>query len=122
MLAQTPGIDSLKSILENHTAKDTARVNLLNKIGYALYSRDAEASKNYAAESFQLATELGYAKGKAESLWLQGITCIQQDPGNAMGLFEKLGQYRQHLLCPKRFLQGYGIQSESCRDCLKIRS
>jgi len=89
MIAQTPGIDSLKSILENHTAKDTARVNLLNKIGYAVYSRDAEASRNYAAESFLLATELGYAKGKAESLWLQGITCIQQDPGNAMGLFEK---------------------------------
>ncbi len=88
-IAQTPGIDSLKSILESHTAKDTARVNLLNEIAYAAYYRDPDAAKIYAAESFQLATELGYAKGKAESLWLQGITCIQQDPGKAMGLFEK---------------------------------
>lgn len=85
---QTPIIDSLNNILKSHTTRDTARVNILNKIAYAYYPGNAESVNKYATESGNIAKELGYSKGEAESLWLQGISYIKKDPEKALPLFE----------------------------------
>ncbi len=85
---QTPIIDSLNNILKSHTKRDTARVNILNKIAYAYYPGNAESVNKYATESGNIAKELGYSKGEAESLWLQGISNIKKEPEKALPLFE----------------------------------
>ncbi len=85
---QTPKIDSLSATLIQHIAKDTIRVNLLNKIAYETFSVNMEDANKYAMDSYTLAKELGYDKGLAESMWLQGITCVQKNPGQALIFFE----------------------------------
>lgn len=85
---QSPNADTLINILNSHTKKDTARVNLLNKIAFDLYTSQIDKTKEYATESYNLAKELGYSKGEAESLWLQGITYINRDHEKALGFFE----------------------------------
>lgn len=85
---RTPRADSLKNILSNHIKEDTAKVNLLNQIAYLTYSNDAENTFKYAKEAYELAKELGYSKGLAESLWLQGIFYGQKDPEKALCLFK----------------------------------
>lgn len=96
--SQSLTADSLENILLSHKTNDTTRVNMLNQLAYATYQSDQNKTRNYAIQSYELAKELGYTKGQAESLWLQGITYIQQNPGksltffeNALELVEKIG-------------------------------
>lgn len=96
---QSSKADSLKNILKNHTVKDTTRVNILNKIAYSLYSAEPEQSKKYATESYNLAIELGYSKGQAESLWLQGISFIKTDPEKALSFFENAMKFAEKIGC-----------------------
>ncbi len=85
---QTSSIDSLEIVMQNHKTNDTARVNIINQLAYATYSRDQSKTRSYAMQGYELAKELGYTKGQAESLWLQGITYVRQDPGKSLGLFK----------------------------------
>ena len=85
---QSSTIDSLNNLLKSHTKRDTSRVNILNKIAYKNYPGNADNVTLYASESYALAKELGYKKGEAESLWLQGISNIKKDPEKALQLFE----------------------------------
>lgn len=63
---QTPA-DSLKKML-SHTLPDTARVLLLDQLGYHLmYSKPIDAMK-YAQEGLELAEKIKFAKGKVRTL------------------------------------------------------
>ena len=46
--AQTPKIDSLVNLLQQHVQKDTIRVNLLNETAAKLYSVDIDKVFKYA--------------------------------------------------------------------------
>lgn len=85
---RTSSTDSLENVLRGYKLKDTTRVNILNQIAYSTYISDAEKTIKYATESYELAKNLGYTKGQAESLWLQGITNIETDPDKSLNLFE----------------------------------
>ena len=66
--SQNQRIDSLKSIVETGV-KDTAMVSTLNNLGLELLNQgEIDESLNYSEKARDLATELGYTKGKALSL------------------------------------------------------
>ena len=71
--AQTPKIDSLENILNEHTIQDTVRINLLNEIAFQLSRKDIEKSLKYAIQANELANKLDFEKGKAKSLKLLGV-------------------------------------------------
>lgn len=64
--------DSLIAILKTHSAVDTIRVNLLNRIASELVLTNPEMALKYTLESSQLSDSLGYQKGMANSLKLTG--------------------------------------------------
>jgi two-component system, NtrC family, sensor kinase len=72
VLAQNRTIDSLEAVLLKHVQRDTARINLLNKIAYELRRTDYEKGHIYACEADSLSDILDYKKGKAESLRMIG--------------------------------------------------
>ena len=88
LTGQSSNTDSLEKRLIIHKAKDTTRVNLLNSIAYSSYTSDVDKTKRFADESYELAKKLGYVKGQAESLWLQGIICTSTDPEKALVYYE----------------------------------
>ena len=68
VLSQNREIDSLKRIVETE-AKDTAMVSSLNNLGLELLNQgNIDESLKYSEKANDLATELGYIKGKALSL------------------------------------------------------
>ena len=85
---RTAKIDSLENRLNNHKTRDTTRVNILNEVAYEAYFSNKEKTRLYAKESFKLAKELGFEKGRAESLWLQGMASMEIDPNGSLTLFE----------------------------------
>jgi len=71
--AQNSAVDSLETLLSQHPAKDTTRVNLLNEAAYNYRSVDIEKLLNYTNEANELSDKLKFKKGKSESLRLMGI-------------------------------------------------
>jgi hypothetical protein len=59
--AQSTNTDSLRALLQN--AKDTTRVNVLDKLSKAYWYIDPVKTIEYAAASIELAEKLGYTKG-----------------------------------------------------------
>lgn len=70
--AQNAKVDSLYILLNNHKQNDSVKVNLLNKVGYAIAFSDSSKAREYADQASFLADKIGYLKGKAESLWVIG--------------------------------------------------
>jgi len=66
--AQNIKIDSLKKELALHTKKDTAEVNLLIELSKSYSTSDINGSNEKAQEAYDLAKELNYKKGAANSL------------------------------------------------------
>ena len=64
--AQNSKMDSLKTVLENHTANDTIRVNLLNAMIHQVYDVDVSNAETLLQESGDLAEKLNFEKGKAD--------------------------------------------------------
>lgn len=85
---RTAKIDSLENRLNNHKTRDTTRVNILNEVAYEAYFSNKEKTSLYAKESFKLAKELGFEKGRAESLWLLGIANMGVDPNGSLAFFQ----------------------------------
>lgn len=70
--AQNSIADSLSILLNNYKQDDSVKVNLLNKVGYAIMPTDYNKAREYADQASLLADKIGYLKGKAESLWVMG--------------------------------------------------
>ncbi len=88
LTGRTSKIDSLENRLNNYKTRDTTRVNILNEVAYEAYFSDKEKTRVYAEESFKLAKELGFEKGRAESLWLLGIANMGVDPNGSLAFFQ----------------------------------
>lgn len=73
LFAQKQKIDSLENLLSRHSSNDTKKVDLMNEIGYSIFSNDTQKAMRYATESAQLSDQLNYTKGKAVSLWVTGL-------------------------------------------------
>ena len=71
--AQNPKIDSLTNILQQHTEKDTVRINLLIDLARTTVNIDQKRSIKYAEEALKLASMLDFKKGKALSLYSLGF-------------------------------------------------
>lgn len=89
VFSQTPVIEQLNDRLNRQTKADTAKVNLLNKLAYELYTYDTKKTKTYAEQSLTMAIQLNYPKGKAAALWLLGVSCIKNDPKLSLSYYEQ---------------------------------
>lgn len=87
--AQNIEIDSLEKVLQNHIVVDTTQVNMLNDLAYQIYLQDAKKAITYAERSGRIADDIDYLKGKAASLWIMGLTAMQQDNKKALDYLEK---------------------------------
>src|SRR5215831_8767361 len=58
-------IDSLQRVLL--TAKDTARIDCLNELGFAYYGLQKDSTLYYVTQAFQQAQEINYPRGMAIS-------------------------------------------------------
>lgn len=84
---QTYKIDSLRSLIKEHTVTDTSKVNYLNSLGFELYNRNASEALTLAQESMQIASALGYHKGKANSMWVSGLAHMRNNKDEALDKF-----------------------------------
>ncbi len=96
VISQNKKIDSLKIELENHTANDTTRINLLYDLAYAHFRQDISKTKNYLKTADSLSTILNYSKGKARVSYLKGILeNIKSNYTQSLHFFEEsLKQYQ----------------------------
>ncbi|MEG1673311.1 MAG: tetratricopeptide repeat protein [Alistipes sp.] len=86
---QTPQIDSLEKVLSAHTRVDTTRVNLLNTLAEQLFKYDSHKAERCAQQSWKIASQLNYPKGKAASLWVSGLSKLQSDKQASLVSFRK---------------------------------
>jgi len=86
---QNARIDSLENVLKLHNGDDTVKVNLLNKIAFAVYTKDFKRAQDYATQSGELSDKLNFQKGKAESLWIFGLSYNKSDKPMANDYFQK---------------------------------
>ena len=89
IFAQKVNIDSLENVLKSHRYDDTIKVNLLNAIGYGVYTKDAEKTRRYAFQAEKLSDRLHFQKGKSESLWLTGVSYVRKDNEKAFEYYHK---------------------------------
>lgn len=109
VFAQTSKIDSLEHLLQQHTEKDTSRINMLNYFAESTLEIDQNKSIKYAEEAFKLANMLNFKKGKAESLyWL------------SLGYYNK-SNYQESLNYLQKSLNAFEALGNKNRlaDCLK---
>ncbi|WP_299336678.1 tetratricopeptide repeat protein [uncultured Psychroserpens sp.] len=71
-------IDSLENVLRHHKKNDTTKVNLLNTLAYGYSSRDINKSDEKVQEAYDLAKELNFKAGEAESLLRFGHNYIKK--------------------------------------------
>lgn len=83
----TSKTDSLKIMLRKHKKEDTTRVNLLNQIGFELFRTNKTECKKAANEALNLSNKLGYLKGKANSLWILGLSISDKDKKGAINRY-----------------------------------
>ncbi|OYU97532.1 MAG: hypothetical protein CFE21_04360 [Bacteroidetes bacterium B1(2017)] len=72
--AQVTKLNELKQLLLNHSALDTARVNLLTDIGYQFQTIQQDSSIFYAQEALKISNKLNYPNGIANSYKLLGVS------------------------------------------------
>ena len=87
--AQNAKTDSLENLLKTHSVDDTARINLLNKIAYLVYKDDSLKTRRYATQSLELSGKIDYQKGKAESIWVLGLSYTKSNKTKAFEYFQK---------------------------------
>jgi signal transduction histidine kinase len=87
--AQPDKLDILERELKLHTTDDTAKVNLLNKIAYAVFRDNAEKARNYATQAGELSDKLLYPAGKTESVWLTGLSYYALDKPTAFEYLQR---------------------------------
>ena len=71
---QSTRVDSLENLLNNHKTEDTVRVQLLNQIASLVYKNDTNKAKSYTTQAGELSDKINFLKGKAESIWVKGLS------------------------------------------------
>ncbi len=65
--------DSLIEVLDNRPTKDSIRAELLNQIGFEIYTTNLDLTKKYADELLELSKEIDYDEGVLKAYNLLGI-------------------------------------------------
>jgi tetratricopeptide (TPR) repeat protein len=65
--------DSLENVLNNYKLQDTTRVNLLLQCANAFYGKNPNKIQEYSNKALLLSNQIGFKKGKAESLRFLGV-------------------------------------------------
>ena len=88
--SQNSASDSLKIELQNHTQKDTIRVNLLNALAFSFFSKDMPKTLEYLEETDAIAEVIHFKKGKGRSIYIRGITeVVQANYDQAFGYYNE---------------------------------
>ncbi len=87
--AQMQKVDSLENVLRRHASNNREKVDIMNEIGYIIYSKDTPKAMKYASESGRLSDQLNYTKGKAVSLWIKGLAYIKSDKQSSLNYFRQ---------------------------------
>lgn len=72
--AQQQVADSLRNALTTHLSRDTVRVKLLINLSNTVVWSDVEEALELADQAYEIASEIGYLKGKAYSLRQIGVS------------------------------------------------
>ncbi|MBC6990120.1 ATP-binding protein [Hymenobacter sp. BT491] len=107
MGAQDPAAERLQAAVQANSQPDTARVNLLNKLAFALRANASKRSLAAYQQALSLARKLGYMEGEATALlglgfyyrfrneYGLGLTYTKQ----AQKLFQELGDELSQIAC-----------------------
>jgi len=87
--AQNTLSDSLLAVLKSHTTSDTAKVNLLVELAHSYWIKTPDSGRPYAIQAGELADKLNFKKGRAQSLWVLGLSYIKSDPALAIETIQK---------------------------------
>jgi PAS domain S-box-containing protein len=79
----------LEKQLSTYKREDTIKVNMLTEIANLINFNDADRTLNYAQQAYSLSAKLNFTKGKAESLWLIGLSYNKIDKSLSLEYFEK---------------------------------
>lgn len=104
LYAQNSEIDSLEKLIQKHTTKDTIRVNLLNTTAHKLYIIDVDKTLLYAKEAQEISNQIGFERGKAQSLVLMGIYYDEK-----ADFLDALNSYKRALQIYKKLNDKSGI-------------
>ena len=99
-ISQTSPIDSLKALLAS--AKDTNRVNLLNKLSKSFWYIDPKMTIVYAGEAIDLSRKINFIKGLTSGYNNTGVGYYQQNKydsalqwyNEALKMHRKTGNYQ----------------------------
>lgn len=89
LFAQEQKVDSLENLLRHHSSDSPEKVDIMNEIAYTIFSNDVQKAMKYAKESAQLSDKLNYTKGKAVSLWVNGLAHYSSDNQISMKFFQE---------------------------------
>jgi signal transduction histidine kinase/uncharacterized protein HemY len=120
IFAQTTEIDSLENLIQQHTEKDTVRINLLNDLAWATKNIDQKECIRYAGEALELAEMKDFKKGKALSSYMLGFCYFLSSDYNksldyykrSLDSYEVLGNRQRIAAC----LNNIGIIYENQGD------
>ncbi len=87
--AQTSDKTDEEKELLRYKKEDTVKVNMLNRVAYSIYSSNPTKAKEYAREAVDISKKRNYPEGKAEGLWLEGLTMIPNDREGALSMFSE---------------------------------
>ena len=100
-------VDSLKAILS--PLKDTARVNGLIDISYALENSDLNQGVELAREAISIAQQLNYEKGLGNAYYVCGyLYHLKEDHQNAEEMYNHSVSIFQKLKQAKKLSEAYG--------------
>ena len=95
--AQDTKVDSLQALLDQ-SLEDTTRVNILNKLAYALFRSEPEATIQYSTDAISLSTGIKYQEGLAEAYKNRGLGYyLQSDFTAAYEEWEKAKRFYEFL-------------------------
>ncbi len=97
-MANNSAIDSLNTLLQEQSQRDTARVNTLNALAWVIYASDPAACRNYAVEGLAISEEIDYLYGRAKSYSNLGIGLyMASEYDSALVIFDlAIAAWEQH--------------------------
>ncbi|MEO6902267.1 MAG: tetratricopeptide repeat protein [Bacteroidia bacterium] len=135
--AQTRNIDSLKNVLQNNSAQDTARISTIIKLcrAYLLEINNRDKIQPYIPELLQLSNKLNYKKGTAYAYYYNGLVLSRKNDQNqamiyyskALLLMEEINDekgisYCYHYIAVLKSILGkYNESIEYCWRSIKIK-
>ena len=121
-VSQTSKIDSLKIELQNHTKKDTIRVNLLNTLAFTYFSKDISKAIQYLDEANSIAKLIKFKKGLARSIYIRGITeAIQANFDQALRYYNEALELYESIGFKKGIANCYNAMGVTYKNAGKLR-